>query len=190
MDSGRFPVGEEEEHLLLAARGDRDAFGAFYRSHNTGIVAFFYRRTACPFVSADLTAETFAEALASIGRFSPKKGTATAWLYGIAGNEYRQWLRRGRVADRARSRMGIQPIELTSEDLERIDALVDFAPLQSAVTSALADLSPVLRDAVVLRIGDDLTYEEVARRLGCSVGAARVRVSRGLARLQAVMEVG
>jgi RNA polymerase sigma-70 factor (ECF subfamily) len=190
MSSGRFPVGEEEDRLLLAASGDRDAFAAFYGDQSTRILAFFYRRTACPFVSADLTAETFAEALASIHRFSPKRGTATSWLYGIAGNEYRQWLRRGRVADRARSRMGIQPIELSSEDLERIDALVDFAPLQAAVTAALADLSPLLRDAVLLRIGNDLTYEEVARRLDCSVGAARVRVSRGLARLQAVMEIG
>src|SRR3954468_11167011 len=190
MSTGRFPVGEEEERLLLAAAGDREAFAAFYRRQNAGILAFFYRRTACPYVSADLTAETFAEALASLGRFSPKRGTATAWLYGIAGNEYRQWLRRGRVAGRGRNPVGIEPIELTNEDLERIDALVDFAPLQSAVTAALADLSPSLREAVVLRIGDDLTYEEVARRLGCSVGAARVRVSRGLARLQAVMEVG
>ena len=73
--------------------------------------------------------------------------------------------------------MGLEPIELTSEDVERIDALVDFAPLQVAVTAALADLSPGLREAVVLRIGDDLSYEEVARRLGCTVGAARVRVS-------------
>jgi RNA polymerase sigma-70 factor (ECF subfamily) len=190
MSTGRFPVGEEEERLLLAAQGDREAFAAFYRRQSHGVLAFFYRRTACPYVSADLTAETFAEALASIQRFSPKRGTATAWLYGIAGNEYRQWLRRGRVADRARQRMGIEAIELTTEDIERIDALVDFAPLQAAVTAALADLSPTLREAVVLRIGDDLTYEEVARRLGCSEGAARVRVSRGLARLQLAMEPG
>jgi RNA polymerase sigma-70 factor (ECF subfamily) len=183
-------VGEEEETLLLAARGDREAFGRFYRRQTTGVLAFFYRRTACPFVSADLTAETFAQALTSLHRFSSKRGTATAWLYGIAGNEYRQWLRRGRVADRARTRMGIVPIELTSDDLERIDALVDFAPLQVAVNLAMADLSPVLREAVLLRIGNDLSYEEVADRLGCTVGAARVRVSRGLARLQAAMEVG
>ena len=188
MSNDRFPVGEEEERLLLAAHGDRDAFAAFYRGQSHRVLAFFYRRTACPYVSADLTAETFAEALASIGRFSPKRGTATAWLFGIAGNEYRQWLRRGRVADRARARMGIESIELTSEDLERIDALVDFGPLQAAITTALADLSPVLREAVVLRIAEDLSYEEVADRLGCTVGAARVRVSRALARLQLAME--
>jgi RNA polymerase sigma-70 factor (ECF subfamily) len=86
--------------------------------------------------------------------------------------------------------MGFEAIELTEEDLERIDALVDFAPLQAAVTAALADLTPMLREAVVLRIADELSYDDVAERLGCSPGAARVRVSRGLARLQTAMEAG
>lgn len=184
------PAGEEEHALLLAAGGDRAAFGSFYRRQNAGVVGFFYRRTACPYVAADLTAETFAEALAGVRRFSPGRGSAKAWLYGIAGNQYKQWLRRGRVASRARSRIGLEPISLTSDDLERIEALVDFRPVQAAVTQAMLDLSPVLREAVVLRIANDLPYEEVAAHLGCTVGAARVRVSRGLARLQSAMEAG
>jgi DNA-directed RNA polymerase specialized sigma24 family protein len=42
---------------------------------------------------------------------------------------------------------------------------------------------------VVLRVGHDLPYEEVAMRLRISEGAARVRVARGLARLGELLEV-
>lgn len=57
------------------------------------------------------------------------------------------------------------------------------APLLVALTHALAGLPASQVDTLRLRVMEDLPYSEVARRLGCSEGAARVRVSRGLARL-------
>jgi len=175
--------------LLGAARGEPGAFSAFYRRNAEPVAAFFYRRIACPHTAADLTAETFAAALGSLKRYRPDRGTARAWLFGIAHNQLRQWARRGRVADSARRRLGIQTPVLMPEDVERIETLVDFEPLRAVIVDALADLNPGLRDALILRVADELPYEEVAERLGCSVGAARVRVSRALAKLEAALEV-
>jgi RNA polymerase sigma factor (sigma-70 family) len=45
------------------------------------------------------------------------------------------------------------------------------------------------RDAVRLRVVDELGYAEIAARLGCTEGAARTRVHRGLARLSTLLEV-
>jgi len=50
-------------------------------------------------------------------------------------------------------------------------------------------MSPRVAAAVALRIAEDLPYHEVARRLGCSEGAARVRVTRGLDQLAQLLEV-
>ena len=174
--------------LLVQARTDVLAFGDFYDQTCAAVVAFFYRRTACPHTSADLTAETFAEALASLHRFDPGRGTGRGWLFGIAGNQYRQWLRKGRVSDSARRKLGVQPGDLDESDIERIETLVDFGPLRSVLQDALLTLPVPMREAVILRVGFEMPYPEVADRLGCTINNARVRVSRALDRLLLAIE--
>jgi RNA polymerase sigma-70 factor (ECF subfamily) len=49
-------------------------------------------------------------------------------------------------------------------------------------------MSAAERDAVALRVVEELGYEEIAQRLNCTPAAARVRVHRGLARLSDLME--
>ena len=73
-----------DEELLVASVGDEEAFAAFYRRHARPVAGFFMRRTGDGELAADLTAETFAAALASRRRFDPVKGPAVGWLYGIA----------------------------------------------------------------------------------------------------------
>ena len=55
------------------------------------------------------------------------------------------------------------------------------------MAAALEQLSPLIREAVLLRVGADLPYSEVAARLGVEPVTARVRVSRGLAQLEALL---
>jgi RNA polymerase sigma-70 factor (ECF subfamily) len=174
--------------LAAAADGDREAFGAFYDRHVRAVLALCWRRTADAQVAADLCAETFAAALLSVGRFRPDAGAPRAWLFGIAGHQVSRWRRRQRVDDRARRRLGLERIELDDASTAGIEALSDVVEYREAVRAAMATLSPALREAVSLRVADDLPYAEVARRLGCSEGAARVRVTRGLARRATALE--
>ncbi len=182
------PGGDSDEDLLVAARDNPEAFATFYDRRFTRVMAFFYRRILCPHTAAELTAETFAQAWTHRKRFDPTEGVAMAWLMGIAGNLYRSWLRKGVVSDKARRRWSIITPVLVEEDFEKIETLVDLTTLRSALVEALEELSPKLRDAVLLRVAQDLPYEQVADRLHCSVGAARVRVSRGLDHLFTAME--
>jgi RNA polymerase sigma-70 factor (ECF subfamily) len=76
--------------------------------------------------------------------------------------------------------MGVRGFELSPEDYERVEAMIDFAEVGRALRDALAGLGSEHRHAVVLRVIDRLSYDEVATRLGCSEDAARARVSRGL----------
>lgn len=182
------PGGDSDEELLVAARDNPEAFAAFYDRRYQRVMAYFYRRILCPHTAAELTAETFAQAWTHRKRFDPDEGMGMAWLMGIAGNLYRGWLRKGVVSDKARRRWSIITPMLVEEDLEKIEDLIDLTSLRSALLEALAQLSPKLREAVVLRVGLDLPYEDVAAQLNCSVGAARVRVSRGLDHLFETME--
>jgi RNA polymerase sigma-70 factor (ECF subfamily) len=186
--SGREPGAGEDEWCLVAARRDPDAFVEFYDRGYPRVAAYFYRRILCPFTTTELTAETFARVWASRGRFDPSKGSAIGWTLGIAGNLYRQWSHKGVTTHAARTRLAIQTPALVLEDLEHIESLVDLESLRGLLQDAMQHLTPKLREAVVLRVAMDLPYDEVAARLGCTVGAARVRVSRGLDVLLAAME--
>src|SRR5439155_18104730 len=54
-----------DAELLKASAHDVEAFGRFYDRHAAAVAAFFVRRTGCPHLAADLTAETFAAAFVS-----------------------------------------------------------------------------------------------------------------------------
>jgi RNA polymerase sigma-70 factor (ECF subfamily) len=92
------------------------------------------------------------------------------------------------VSDRYRRRFGVTPVVLESDELRRIEALVDLAPLRRALADAVGSLPRAHADALRLRVLDELPYSEVAKRLGCTEGAARVRVSRALNRLAVLLE--
>ena len=182
------PGGDEDTRLLVAARRDPMAFDQFFLRNWDRVLAYYYRRILCPTTSSELAAETFATAFEARGRFEATGGTGVGWLFGIAGNLYKEWLRSAVVSDRARRKYGIQIPALVEEDLERIERLVDISEFREALQDALGALSPKLRDAVVMRVALDMPYTDVAASLGCSIGAARVRVSRGLDHLLEHME--
>ena len=116
------PTATESDDELLASR-EPGSFAVFYRRHVEDLVAFFMRRTRNAELAADLTAETFAAALVARARFDPGRGSASAWLYGIALHKLARVERREAAERRARRRLGMERIELTDADIERIDAL-------------------------------------------------------------------
>jgi RNA polymerase sigma-70 factor (ECF subfamily) len=183
--------GQESERsdAELLEAGTAEDFGIFYDRHSRAVLGFLYRRTADPETAGDLTAETFAQAYLSRRRYREGGSGARAWLLGIAHHQLGRSLRRRRVEDKARRRLGLERITVDEISFERIEELADFAPVREAIRQALDSVSPKLAQAVLLRIGHELPYPEVARRLRCSESAARVRVARGLAKLTERLEV-
>jgi len=166
------------------ATGDPDTFAALYRRYERPLLAFFMRRTGEPELAADLTAETFAAALAGRGSFR-EDAPVDAWLFGIAQHKLIDSFRRGRVADDARRRIGMPQISLDDHDLERIEAT---AGSDLAIDHLLAALPADQRVAIRARILDERSYPEIAAELECSEAVVRKRVSRGLARLRAQLD--
>jgi RNA polymerase sigma factor (sigma-70 family) len=178
-----------DEDLIVAAGRDPEAFGVLYDRTVGDFLAWFVRRTADGHVAADLAAETFAEAFVSRRQFSARgDGSARAWLFGIARHQLGRYARRERVSARYRRKLGVPALVVDDETAERIEARADLEGVRRELRIALAQLPDGQRDAVRLRVIDELPYAQVAHRLGCSEGAARVRVTRGLARLAEVLE--
>jgi RNA polymerase sigma-70 factor (ECF subfamily) len=178
--------GTIDRDLLFLVRGqsDPEAIGELFARHARGLERFLAAETRDSSVAAELTAETFAVVLRSAKRF---RGTtddeAVSFLYGVARNLARAWRRRGRVDHAARSRLHMpvrDPADHVSEVEERAAAHVLAPRLALAVRALPGDQ----RAAVELRVVEELSYGEVASRLGCSEPAARQRVARGLRTLR------
>ena len=167
--------------LVAAARSDPDAFRELYRRYAERIYGYFVRRTHDVDAAHDLTAETFAQAWLVRARFRDEAdGSAAPWLCGIARNVLLMSIRRGRLENRASERLGL---------LARADAGgagdVPDERWADGVDELLETLPSTQREAVRLRVLEELDYDEVAAALGTSAPAARVRVHRGLAGLRA-----
>ena len=170
---------QRSDEQLLAAGGSH-AFGLFYRRYAGHVLAYFVRRVHDAEAAADLTAETFAAAAVARERFRPERGSAVAWLYGIAGHKLADYERRGRLEDRARRQLGMTRRAVTAEDVVEIEALG-----QELVADLLSVLPVDQREAVAAHVLEEASYEELARRAGVTTSAIRHRVSRGLRALRA-----
>jgi RNA polymerase sigma factor (sigma-70 family) len=174
---------ESDDALLAATATDPEAFGRFYRRHSRAVLAYLLHRTREPERALDLTAEVFAAALLASSRYKPGPTPARGWLFGIANHKLADSLRKRRIEDRARRRLGVPLLEFADAELERVEELADLELGGRPLEGFVEDLSDAERDAVLAHVVRERTYLEVADQLGISEAAARKRVSRGLARV-------
>jgi RNA polymerase sigma factor (sigma-70 family) len=175
----------DDELLRRVVAGDDDAYAVFYRRHLDGVLAFLRRRVAQPELAFDLAAETFAAVILA----APDRrgdGEPAAWLYGIARNKLRESLRRGRVEDGARRRLGLEPVDLHDADLSAVEERAAAGATQ--LSTMLDELPEATRQALVARVVDEREYAEIAAELACSEQVVRQRVHRGLRALRTKLE--
>jgi RNA polymerase sigma-70 factor (ECF subfamily) len=168
---------------------DNEAIAGLYDAHARSILVFFTRRTFEPDVALELMAETFAQAVVSRRSFRGEgDDTAKAWLFAIARNQLAAFFKRGQIERRALARLDLEPPSLPDEELARVEELAGLGNLRTALREELARLGAEQRDAIALRIVDELPYPLVAERLGVSEQTARARVSRGLRALARALD--
>jgi RNA polymerase sigma factor (sigma-70 family) len=177
----------DDDAVLVArvARGDRAAFEVVYDRYLPLVLRWCLRETGNREVAADLAAETFAAALIASPRYRSGKGSVGTWLLGIARNKLRESWRRRQIEDRARRRLGLDPVVFGEDDFERVEELTS---LDAGVLELLETLPEALRKAVSQRVIDERSYEEIAQDLCCSESVVRQRVSRGLRTLRSELE--
>ena len=158
-------------------------FEQVYRS-NVGLVAgYFARRCWNPQEVADLTSETIVRAAGSFGAFDPRRGSARAWLIGIAAHVWA-----GYCAHVAESRDAIGRLAghrvLENSEIDELAAKIDAQQAGRELLERCSMLSAVERAAIELVDLAELTPKEAAAALGVSRGVLRMRLSRARARLR------
>jgi RNA polymerase sigma factor (sigma-70 family) len=166
-----------DDALLLS--GDPEDFGRFYDRYVHQLLGYFQRRTDDPEAAADLTAETFAAALAARRRFRSRETPAAAWLYTIAQRRLADHHRRGYAEERMRRRLGMERLPLTDDDVTLIRWLGE-----EVASTWVQELPPLEGAAVRAHVIEGREYGDIARADGTSEATVRKRVSRGLSALR------
>src|ERR1700761_3647462 len=124
-------------------------FERLYRANVAAISSFFERRCAEPQEVADLTSETFEEAIRSFGGFDRRRGTGRAWLFGIARHRYARHCERAAQAQALVQRVRV--VHPLAEDVrEEVEARIDAQREARAVLERCAGMSEVDRSVIEL----------------------------------------
>ncbi|MEU6408961.1 RNA polymerase sigma factor [Microbispora sp. NPDC046933] len=159
------------------ARSDlRRRFEEIYLAHYADLLGYVRRRTESPEDAADALAETFATAWRRIADV-PAGPSARLWLYGVA----RRVLANGRRAETRRSAL-VERLGAELGQWDERDRKPDHEDLD-AVRAAFLRLGPDDREVLALVSWEGLGSAEIAAVLGCSRGAARLRLHRARKRL-------
>ncbi len=168
-------TGETTEQIItrcLAA--EQAAFEELYARYAAGIYRLCYGLLLNREDAEDVSQETFVYAFRNLRHFDARRAAFKTWLYTIAVSRCRNVYRRKRplVIDLSQ----LFQLDIAAPDDEAPEAAVIRRAAQEAIDTALASLSPVLREAIILRYGHGLTYREIADVMDCPQKTAESRV--------------
>lgn len=150
----------------------RDDLERLYRETAPQLLAYFRRQQALAGAAEDLLHDTFVRALHRRERIGSSV-SARAYLFGIARHVSLDWLRRRRPETAFADEAAPAP-ELPDERLV-------------AMRAAIAGLPEPQRETLLLRLQQELSYEEIAEVLGVPVGTVRSRLHHAVQRLQVAL---
>src|SRR3954469_12149206 len=179
----------DEELVARSKGGDADSFNQLIRRWERPIYALAYRVIGREEDARDVCQETFLRAFRALPGF---KGQAkfSSWLYRIALNLCRDWIRRQRRAPVMQMPEGIDPGELMAErgPVESIETLVSRRQLSGFVEEAMALLPEEQRTAIILKEYHGMTFQEIADMQGCPLSTVKTRLYQGLTVLRRHLE--
>jgi RNA polymerase sigma factor (sigma-70 family) len=158
--------------------------GRVYGDCRHDIHHFFYRRTQSSDAAADLVADTFVKALASEHTYNHNRGPLKSWLFGIAAHRYFDWCKEGVRSRCALDEYSREPTVAALGAESEVAKCIRRVALQGELDECESLLSEIVRQTLFMRLALHMPYEEIAARQACTTGAARVRVSRGVAILR------
>jgi RNA polymerase sigma factor (sigma-70 family) len=184
---------QDAQHRLVYAcmRGDSAAWQQLVVSQHRRVYGICYRFTGSPSDAEDLTQDVFLKVYRNLAGFDPEKGAFTTWLTALTRNLLVDHFRRTRQ-DRATDSLD-ESVREGEDGPTMADRLADTRPsamhrvaqmeLRVRIQHALKQLSPELREAVILRDLQDMDYKEIAAVLKVPEGTVKSRISRGRAEM-------
>jgi RNA polymerase sigma-70 factor (ECF subfamily) len=171
----------DEELVARSIRGDAESFNQLILRWERPIYALAYRTIGREEDARDLVQETFLRAFRALPGF---RGQAkfSSWLYRIALNLCRDWIRRERRAPVVQAPEGVDLLDMAAaaEPSEAIEDLVARRDTTRLVEALMANLPAEQRTAIILKEYHGLTFQEIAELMGCPLSTVKTRLYQGL----------
>jgi len=170
-------MSQEHKWLKGCKQGDSKAFAALYETHVKRIYDYAYFKTYHKETAEDITSSTFMKAFGQIQRFDPKKGAFLAWLYRIARNEICDVFRQKHPSLSLNDVWDLptgENVEIDAINRENYRILYEY----------LQNLTPEKRDILILRIWQDLPFQEIASILKQNEGQCKMAFYRIIKKMQ------
>ena len=181
----------DDELVARSIGGDSESFNELILRWERPIYALAYRTIGREEDARDVCQETFLRAFRALPGF---RGQAkfSSWLYRIALNLCRDWMRRERRARLVQPPEDVDLMELAvaAEPSESIEDLVSRKDQARLVERAMATLSEEQRTAIVLKEYHGLTFQEIADVVGCPLSTVKTRLYQGLTVLRRELAKG
>jgi RNA polymerase sigma-70 factor, ECF subfamily len=179
----------DEELVARTMTGDADSFNQLILRWERPIYALAYRTIGREEEARDIVQDTFLRAYRALPGF---RGQAkfSSWLYRIALNLCRDWIRRQRRTPTVQAPEGVELADLASEQgpIESIEDLVARREMSRAVAEAMTQLPEEQRTAIILKEYHGLTFQEIADLQGCPLSTVKTRLYQGLSVLRRYLE--
>ena len=179
----------DDELVARSVGGDVDSFNQLILRWERPIYALAYRVIGKEEDARDVCQDAFLRAYRALPAF---KGQAkfSSWLYRIALNLCRDWIRRQRRAPVSQLPEDSDVTDLVSEagPVESIEDLVARRELSSIVEDAMSELSEEQRTAIILKEYHGMTFQEIADMQGCPLSTVKTRLYQGLTLLRRRLE--
>jgi RNA polymerase sigma-70 factor (ECF subfamily) len=175
----------DEELVALTVGGDVESFNQLVVRWERPIYALAYRVIGREEEARDVVQETFLRAFRGLANF---RGQAkfSSWIYRIALNLCRDWIRRERRAPVSQVPEGMDLAELVAEQgpAESIEDLVARHDMSRTVARAMEQLPEEQRTAIILKEYHGMTFQEIADLQGCPLSTVKTRLYQGLSVLR------
>jgi len=171
---------QEKELIVHILKGHQDKYALIVEKYKGPVFNLICRMTGNYQDTEDLAQETFVRAYESLWRFNTKK-RLFPWLCAIGLNLTRNHLKKKGRDFTAPNQ------EAIASDRDNPEELIVRQQEADRLAQCLGKLPIRLREAVVLRYYQDLSFEEVSEILEISLSAAKMRVYRGLEKLRELM---
>jgi RNA polymerase sigma factor (sigma-70 family) len=179
------PDGTTDEDAVLAVRarkGDTAAFGALYDRYVEAVYRYVYYRVHSDTDAEDLVSDVFMRALRAIPRYEPRQAFL-AWLYRIARNAVIDRARRARIQISFEDALAHPGVDQVVEPDAGLLALSD----KETVRAAIARLTPLQQEVIVLRFVEGYSTSEIADLVGKREGTVRGIQFRALEMLRTLI---
>jgi len=182
-------VEQDQELVRRCLNGENPAWEGLVRAHSRKVYNLCYRFTGRIQDAEDLTQEVFIKVFQTLRSYDSAQGTFSTWLNRVARNHLVDHYRRTRK-DRVTSSLDDDSTPLPELPSPRAapTASVESRERRELLQMALDQMSPDLREAVVLRDLQDLDYQEIAQVLGVPQGTVKSRINRGRLELARVIK--